>query len=151
MDIFELLKKDHERVLGIFEELEEAEGETAAAQDGKQDKLFGRLKQELWFHMNGEEEVFYPALENEEETRSVILESIEEHHVVRVLLEELDKIPKNECWVAKLSVLRENVRHHIDKEEGDVFQEAQEILSEDRVRELGRRMAEYRKGHTARR
>ncbi len=145
MNIFELLKRDHEKILKSFEELEDAGGEVSGKQDAGQDKLFAGLKQELESHMEGEEEIFYAELREEEDTRALVLESYEEHHVVKALLSELEGMPKDEYWIAKLSVLRENAKHHIAKEEDDVFEEAQEILSEDQSRSMGKRMAEFKK------
>ncbi len=145
MNIFEILKRDHEKVLSIFEELDEASGEVSRKQDARQDKLFTRLKQELEVHLEGEEAVFYAELREEEDTRVLVLESYEEHHVVRVLLSELAGMPKDEYWIAKLSVLRENVKHHIAKEEDDVFEEAREVLSDEQAGDMGKRMAEFKK------
>ena len=145
MNIFELLKKDHEKVLGIFEELEEAGEEAVGKQDSKQDRLFSRLRRELEIHMGGEELILYSPLKEEEETRAIVLESYEEHHIVRLLLEEMDKMPKDEYWVAKLSVLKGNFMHHIGREEGDLFEEAQEIINEEAAMSIGKHMAEYKR------
>jgi hypothetical protein len=77
----------------------------------------------------------------------MILEAIEEHHVAKMLIGEMSGMPKNEQWFAKLSVLRENVEHHIDMEEGEIFVDAQEILDSNQRKNMGNRMAEYKEEH----
>ncbi|MGA9994304.1 MAG: hypothetical protein WBP93_02765, partial [Pyrinomonadaceae bacterium] len=59
----------------------------------------------------------------------------------KMLLQELDSMPKDsEEWAAKLTVLKENVEHHVEEEEGDMFPKAKKVLGEDRIEELGTRM-----------
>ena len=87
MDAFALLKADHEKVAGILETIENT---TERALKGREE-LFARLKQELDLHATIEEEIFYPALEDAEETREITLEAYEEHRLVKQLLSELDR------------------------------------------------------------
>ncbi|MBZ0157294.1 MAG: hemerythrin domain-containing protein [Alphaproteobacteria bacterium] len=145
MNIFELLKNDHEKALNLFDELEGMQGESGRIQGSKADSVFNKLKQELEIHMMGEEELLYSVLKEEETTRSTILESYEEHHVAKLLLNEMASMPKDEQWMAKLAVLRESVEHHVEEEEGELFEEAQEIIDENRANEIGRRMADMKK------
>ena len=150
MDIFELLKRDHENVLGLFDDLEQMQSKAGKKKDTRQDKLFNQLRQELEVHMDGEEELVYPHLQEEEELHPMVLEAIEEHHVARMLLSELAGMPaKDEQWFAKLAVLRENIEHHVDVEEGELFTSAQELLDNSRRKEMGGRMAEYKEDHIA--
>jgi iron-sulfur cluster repair protein YtfE (RIC family) len=134
MDVFALLKTDHERVAGMLEQIE---GTTERAVKGR-DELFTRLKAELDLHAQVEEEIFYPALEDAEETRDITLEAFEEHRLVKQLLSELEAEPKDtEEWTAKFTVLKENVEHHVEEEEGEMFKQARQVLSKEELDALG--------------
>jgi len=134
MDAITLLKTDHEKVSGIFEKLEE----TTERAEKTREELFTKLKQELDLHAHVEEKIFYPALKESEETRDITMEGIQEHHVVKVLLRELDAMGvTSETWTAKLKVLKENVEHHVEEEEEDMFKKARTVLSKEQLEELG--------------
>ncbi|HEX8634444.1 MAG TPA: hemerythrin domain-containing protein [Pyrinomonadaceae bacterium] len=134
MDAITLLKTDHEKVSGIFEKLEE----TTESAEKTREELFAQLKQELDLHAHIEETIFYPVLKKSEETRDITMEGIQEHHVVKVLLRELDAMGVgSETWTAKLKVLKENVEHHVEEEEDDMFKKARTVLSREQLEELG--------------
>ena len=142
MNVFELLKSDHEKVAGIFEKLDE----TTERAEKTRAELFARLKEELDIHAHIEETIFYPVIRREAETRAITLEGFEEHHVIKLLLRELSAMHVNtEQWTAKLKVLKENVEHHVEEEEGEMFQSALQVLSEDEINQLGTRMEEMKK------
>jgi iron-sulfur cluster repair protein YtfE (RIC family) len=144
MNAFELLKQDHKKVSDIFEKLEET---TERAVKTRQE-LYARLRLELDVHTQIEEEVFYPAIENAEETRSLTLEAYEEHNVVKQLLDELDALPvEDETWTAKLKVLHENVEHHVDEEESELFSKARDVLTTAEIDELGLRLEAAKQTH----
>ena len=146
MNPFNLLKSDHEKVAGILESIDQT---TERAAKGR-DELFARLKEELDLHTKIEEEIFYPALEDSEETRDVTLEALEEHRLVKQLLTELEAAPKDtEEWTAKFTVLKENVEHHVEEEEGEMFPKARKALSEDEIESLGDRLQEAKKQNRA--
>src|SRR5918997_2918825 len=130
MDAFELLKKDHKKVSGIFEKLD-----TTTERGVKtREELFTQLKQELDVHAKIEETILYPVLKEAQETEDITLEAYEEHAVVKQLLTELDEMPKSdETWGAKLTVLKENVEHHVEEEEGEMFSSAREVLSSEQI------------------
>jgi iron-sulfur cluster repair protein YtfE (RIC family) len=137
MNAFTLLKNDHEKVAGIMASIEET---TERAVKGRE-ALFTRLKQELDLHAMIEEEIFYPAIKEADETREVTLEAYEEHRLVKQLLAELEAEPKDtEEWTAKFTVLKENVEHHVEEEEGEMFKNAKKVLSKEDVEALGDRL-----------
>jgi hypothetical protein len=137
MNAFTLLKADHEKVAGILESIEET---TERAVKGR-DELFARLKAELDLHAKIEEEILYPALEETEEAREITLEAYEEHRLVKQLLTELEAEPKDtEEWTAKFSVLKENIEHHVEEEEGEMFKKARQALSEEEIETLGEQL-----------
>jgi len=146
MNPFNLLKSDHEKVAGILESIDQT---TERAAKGR-DELFARLKEELDLHTKIEEEIFYPALEDSKETRDITLEAYEEHSLVKQLLSELEAAPKDtEEWTAKFTVLKENIEHHVEEEEGEMFPKARKALSEDEIETLGDRIQEAKKQNRA--
>ena len=134
MDAFELLKTDHKKVADIFSAIESASGQAKK-------RLFTRLKSELDLHAHIEEKFLYPALENKQPARDLTLEAYEEHKIVKELLGELASYgaPDDE-WDAKLKVLKENVEHHVEEEEGELFDKAEDVLSEEQIEQLGNKM-----------
>ena len=125
MDPFKLLKKDHETVSELFKKIEATAGKAKL-------RIFKQLKSELDLHAHIEETILYPALEKPKATRDLTLEAYEEHKVIKDLLSELAgaKSPSDE-WQAKLTVLQENVEHHVKEEENDLFDKANDVLTSD--------------------
>ena len=79
-----------------------------------------------------------PALEEAEETHDITLEAYEEHNLVKQLLAELESEAKDqEQWTAKFTVLKENVEHHVEEEEGELFPKARKVLGKERSEEIG--------------
>jgi len=134
MDPFELLKSDHKKVAELFERIENASGKAKSS-------IFERIRNELEIHTQVEEDIFYPALRKAEETRDITLEAYEEHRVVKELLAELAAGKPSDQWDAKLTVLKENVEHHVDEEEDEMFGKAKDVLSTEEVDALGDRIA----------
>lgn len=146
MDIFELLKQDHEKVAGILEQLEP----TTERAEKTREELFARLKAELDLHAYLEETILYPVLKQEEGTREITLEAVEEHRIVKQFLKELDALPvTSEQWTAKLTVLKENVEHHVEEEEGEMFKKARAALSREQIDNLTARLESEKKQHKA--
>jgi iron-sulfur cluster repair protein YtfE (RIC family) len=146
MNAFTLLKEDHKKVAGILKKID-ATTERAVK---TREELFTQLKTELDIHAEIEETIFYPALEKHEETRDITLEGIEEHRIVKELLAELDAMSKDdEIWTAKMTVLKENVEHHVEEEEGEMFPKARKALTEEEIEALGTRMEAAKKKQKA--
>ncbi|MEN3361359.1 MAG: hypothetical protein V7637_5341 [Mycobacteriales bacterium] len=138
MDAIVLLKNDHKVVDKLFKEFEKA-GEGALK---IKRKLVDSIIDELTVHAHIEEEIFYPAArEAAPDTKDHVLESVEEHHVVVWMLSELvDLDPADERFDAKVTVLIENVRHHVEEEEQDWFPEVRKAMGRKRLQELGEQM-----------
>lgn len=133
VELFELLQKDHDRVKGILEDL----SETSEKAEKTRRTGFDRLKEELIPHMRAEEQAFYPVLKSLEETRELALEALEEHHVAETVLSELGSMSMtDEAWTAKLQVFQELLEHHIEEEEGEIFDQAEEVLDEDQLQDI---------------
>jgi len=128
MTIYDRLKADHDRLRDLFARLTEAEGDDRRP-------LFMELQRALWAHHKIEEVVFYEPLRHAAETRGEVLEGLNEHHMLNGLTEELNAMPSgNEAWTAKLQVLDELVRHHLDEEEEEIFEEAKSVLDDAQAR-----------------
>ena len=146
MDAFNLLKADHRKVAELFDQLESSNGKAKL-------KVFEQIKTELELHTHIEEKIFYPALEKPRETHDLTLEAYEEHDVVKKLLRQLSRAKSaDDEWDAQAKVLRENVEHHVEEEENELFEKAESALGEEKIEALGEEMAaekERKQGRTA--
>jgi hemerythrin superfamily protein len=139
MDALDLIKQDHKRLRKLLEETLKAEG-------GEREERLDHLRTELVAHERMEEEVLYPRLRDEKKAHETVLEGYEEHHVADVLLDELlDVPPETDLWKAKLKVLKENVEHHMDEEEDELFKGARAVLDREELNRLGERMAQIKR------
>jgi hypothetical protein len=137
MDAMELLKNDHEQVKKILEEIDSTTERGVKARA----ELFTKFKSEMTIHERIEEEIFYPRLTEQAKTKEIALEGFEEHHVVDMVMAELDDVPfDDETWSAKFTVMKENIEHHVEEEEGEMFKLARQALETDELEELGARM-----------
>lgn len=119
--VTDMLRKDHKKVKGLFEEFEQAEDATT------KQRIVETALTELEVHSKLEEELIYPAIRAEVDDDDLMDEALEEHHVVHGLLGELKKMkPSDERYDAKFTVLAENVRHHIKEEESEMFPKAED-------------------------
>ena len=135
MDALELLKQDHQKVKELFEQAK-------AMEEGKQQKqIFRQIKKELETHARIEETVFYPAMEKYEELKDMVLEAIEEHKQVKTLLREMDELVSDSGkFEPKLKVLMENVEHHAEEEESEMFPNARKAMGDEQLHELGKQI-----------
>jgi hemerythrin-like domain-containing protein len=139
MDALTLLKEDHDRIKPLLAELKE----TTDRAEKTRGELFSRIKQELTVHEIIEEEIFYPTLKAHPKAKEIVLEGYEEHDVVSRLMGELDGMDATaEAWGPKAKVMAENVEHHIEEEEGEMFKAARQVFERDELDELGERMAQ---------
>jgi hemerythrin superfamily protein len=139
MDGIVLLKEDHKAVKRLFREFEKTQ---RTASDAAKRELVDKIVRELTAHAFIEETIFYPAARAEvPDTDEHVLESVEEHHVVAWLCSALkDLDPREETFDAKVTVLIENVEHHIKEEEDDWFPKVRDALGRNRLGELGAQM-----------
>ena len=141
MDAIKLLKDDHRKVKKLLEEVDS----TTERGVKTREELFGKIKSEMEVHEAIEEEIFYPALKEHPKAKDIVLEGYEEHHVVDEIMGELAVTAfDDERWGAKASVMKENIEHHIEEEEGEMFTKARQIFSADELEEMGARMQEIK-------
>ncbi len=107
--------------------------------------LFETLKAELTIHERIEEEIFYPALKSHPKAADIVLEGYEEHHVVDEIMGELEATSvSDETWGAKFKVMKENIEHHIEEEEGEMFKQARQVFDDRELEDLGKQMLELK-------
>jgi hemerythrin-like domain-containing protein len=151
MDATALLQRDHEAVEQLFRQFEKL---TDRAHKSKE-KIVLKVIRELAVHSAVEEMLFYPAVRTaglKADTRAggqaseTVLESLEEHHIVKWTLSELETMkPDDERYDAKMKVLMESVRHHVKEEQDELFPKARRLLGQKVLQELGTRMEKAKK------
>ena len=139
MDAIALLTGDHNQVRGLFKRYKTADegNDSALAQ-----KLAGKIFEALEVHSTIEEEIFYPAIKSaSEEVGEVVAEGFQEHAVVKTLMTEIKAgKPGSEEWVAKMKVLIENVEHHAEEEEKEMFPPLRSKLGAEKLVQLAEKM-----------
>ena len=141
MNAIELLKEDHDRVDKLFQTVK-------ANEDADHRKTFDKIKAELDVHTHIEETIFYPKLkeEGDEELKKIVLEGIEEHHQAKMFLRELTSLVEDsEKFQPKLKVLMEDIGHHVQEEEGQMFPMVEEQFDEYTLQMLGDEMEKEKK------
>ena len=133
MDAITLLKQDHKSVEKLFKQFEKAK------QPAQQRSLAKKVVAELSVHAAIEEMLFYPAVRDRvPATEDTVLESLEEHHIVKWVLSELEDMkPDHERFKAKMTVLIETVRHHVEEEEQELFPSVRKAVGRKELGELG--------------
>ena len=142
-DAIVLLKEDHKQMRKLFTQFQQA-GENA--KDTK-DRLAEKIIEELTVHTYIENECMYPEVRKLlPEVEDDVLESYEEHHVADLLVFELFTMDAgDERFVPKMTVLIENVKHHMEEEEDEWFPKVREGLGRKQLGEIGDRMVEMKK------
>ena len=145
MTATEFLRTQHREALALIDQLQDGNGkrlDTASLQ------LFGKLKSALVFHTAVEEQVFYHELANNEATKDLIHDAYTEHRAVDELLVKLSVASPSQ-WPNHLAELRSEISHHVDEEENDLFPKAERLLGQSKLAEIGRQMAQIKKGKSA--
>jgi hemerythrin superfamily protein len=127
----EMLKSDHRKVQQLFSQFESAD-------ERQKGELFQQIAIELQVHTRIEEELFYPAVKKMDS--EMALEAEEEHNIVDWIIGQMKKLsPGDENYDARFTTLKENVQHHIEEEEKEMFPEAEQRLA-GQMSSLGRQM-----------
>ena len=144
MDAIQLVKQDHRAVEQLFKQFEKAE---EADRSAELKRIVQRAVKELSVHAAIEEQVLYPALRRAKKgAEDDVLEALEEHHLVKLTLLELDKMsPQDDRFCAKMTVLMENVRHHVKEEEKELLPLLRAAFEPKDLKELGALMEQAKK------
>jgi len=143
-----ILKEDHRTVKKLFAEFDKLEESDTA----EMSRIFETVKKEISNHAQIEEEIFYPAIEKAEddEAEELVREAREEHRLVKLLLEELSGMTADDDqFCAKMKVLKDNVLHHAEEEESQIFPVFEDLDKEEQDRvsdELNARKNEISSG-----
>lgn len=136
MNALELLKEDHDKVDKLFQQVK-------ATEESEHQAIFEQINKELEVHTHIEETIFYPHLleEGDEELQSIVKEGIEEHRQAKMFLRELSALAEDsEKFEPKLKVLMEDIEHHVQEEEGEMFKMIEEQFDAVVLEELGSEM-----------
>ena len=145
MDCLELLKDQHAEAKQLFKQLEKAEA-------SKAHQLWTELKTKLTMHEELEETHLYPELKKEKAAEEIVLEAYQEHHVMDVLIQEISGLkPDEEEFHPKITVLQENVEHHIEEEEGELFPKVRKFWDRAKREDVGHKMADMKERLTRQR
>ena len=132
MNALELLKQDHQKVKGLFQEIRKSSDRS------KQKELFDKIDTELEMHTHIEETIFYPAIGEQEKLKDMVAEALEEHQQAKELLQQLEELRADDHdFGSKLQQLMEAVEHHVEEEEGEMFPKIREVFDEDELQQLG--------------
>jgi hemerythrin-like domain-containing protein len=138
-DAIDVLVRDHREVEQLFTTFEGLGTGAHKRRRSVVDKMIAALSR----HAAIEELIFYPRIRIEvPSTQDEVLESLEEHHIVKWTLSELEDLPvEDERFTAKVTVLMESVRHHVEEEERDLFPTVRKALGRDQLVALGDELA----------
>ena len=144
-DAIALLKQDHDKVRELLGELEKA----SMQEDGDAESLLETIESELKVHTTIEEEIFYPAFReaaSKKDDTKLYYEAVEEHHVVDLVLPEIDKGEAGSPeFAAKAKVLKDLVEHHAGEEEKEMFPRARKLMDKDELKTLGEQLAQRKR------
>lgn len=142
-DAIAYLKDEHSAIERDFKKFEGLGPGAVKTRQKTADSIIERLSK----HAEIEEQVLYPvARDRSSDLAGQIVQALEEHHVVKLTLAELTRTkPDDERFVAKMNVLIENVRHHVDEEETDFFPKIREAFTRKELELIGAHLAEARK------
>lgn len=138
MDIYNYLKKDHELVAGLMDQV------VTSKSASERKSLFEKIKMELTLHADTEEVTFYKAMEDATRSQNVhekMEHADEEHDEIREYLEKLEGIDiASEKWIEQFGEFKHSVSHHVEEEEGDIFEKAKKYLSKEQAVQLAKDM-----------
>ena len=141
MNAIELLKEDHDKVDKLFQKVK-------ATEESEHPAIFEQIKMELDVHTHIEETIFYPKMleEGDEELQDIVKEGIEEHRQAKMFLRELANLSDDsDKFQPKLKVLMEDIEHHVQEEEGEMFKMVEKQFDAAVLEELGKEMEAEKK------
>src|SRR4029453_12264288 len=136
MDALELLKQDHQKVKELFKRGQETDDKK------RQRQIFKEIKSELETHARIEETIFYPAMEEHEELKDMMLHPLKDNKQMKTLLREMARLStSSERFKPKFKVLKDNVEHHaVEEEEGKMFPNIRKLINRNELEELGQEL-----------
>jgi hemerythrin superfamily protein len=124
-DAIAALTADHRKVKGLFKEFEQAKEEGGRQSATHKSELVAQICNELKIHAEIEEEIFYPAVRKQIDDTDLMDEALVEHAGAKDLIAQLEGMdPDDDLYDAKVTVLGEQVAHHVKEEEAEMFPQA---------------------------
>lgn len=121
-DAIAMLTADHKKVKQLFSKFDKLKG---AGTDDEKSEVVATICNELKIHATVEEEIFYPAVRKAIDDADLMDEALVEHAGAKDLIEQLEGMdPEDDLYDAKVTVLGEQIDHHVKEEEGDMFPKA---------------------------
>lgn len=135
MDFVTLLRRDHEHVASLFQQIQRGFAEPDSPE---RHRLFGQLKSELDLHAAVEDLHVYRVFQQAEPTRDEAHDALEAHRRIKILLDELETFPVyDHKWVSKFQDLHKLVETHVAAEENSLFRQTQAVMTAQEAEELG--------------
>jgi hemerythrin-like domain-containing protein len=139
----DILTQDHREVDEIIAELENMSGaDTGSATPSE---TFIQLRDNFMLHGQVEEQIFYPALKQNPETASLVEHAVDEHQEVKEMLAQMESLtPNSDEFQRLLKKVKEEIQHHVEEEESEMFVKARQVLGESKMEELGRQIKQMK-------
>lgn len=138
MTIYERLQREHEKQKDLARRIMKTSGDSEA-----RNALFDELYREAEAHAAAEEQTLYATLLAMPEGQDIARHSVHEHQEAACLLEQLNELDRgNGGWIHKFEKLKQELEHHIEEEENEVFAKARELIDRDTAKDLARRFDE---------
>ena len=144
MNVLNILRKDHSTVRSLFNKYSRA----GKSSHEKKLEIFEQMRRELQIHSRAEQEIFYPAIKamNGTESRKLVTDALKEHKDVDELLTQISRLKATDkSFDENIETLFEYVDHHIEYEEGEIFQFVAENYSEEDLNDIGKQIEERKK------
>lgn len=139
IDIYEYLKKDHQKVADLFKQFSKAKSRV------EKTEIVGLIAKELTLHATSEQETFYKVLEKHNESKKEVLHAEKEHRDIEETLKKIVNFDKtDEKWEQEVLALEQIVTHHVKEEEGSLFKIAKEVISEEEAYIIKEKMHDYK-------
>lgn len=143
MDALQLLKEDHDRLRQFFHRFRSSKDE------GEHREIFEEIKKDLQTHSHVEEILFYPAVQEFDELEDLVDEAIEEHSKVADLLDDIDELNEEGADIrTKMAELIQNVEHHAQEEENEMFPKVRELMNSGDLESLGKEIESEKNNHS---
>jgi hemerythrin superfamily protein len=131
-----MLERQHREVEALFKQMEKAKSA------GPRRRVFEKIADALAVHAAIEEKHFYPSV-RQRTTEDTLLESLEEHLAIKRVIADLLLLPEDdETFLAKVKVLKDEVEHHVEEEETDLFPRVEKLFDHETLEAIAEAMEE---------
>jgi len=136
MNAITMLKRQHREVEALFKQLDKAKSA------GSRRKTFEKIADALAVHATIEERHFYPGVKAKN-TEELLQESVEEHlEIKRAIADLLELAGDDQSFAAKVKVLQEDVEHHVEEEETELFPKVEKMVDDETLQAIAEAMQE---------